>query len=62
MVCPAVAPEDLIGEPLTVTVPEGALDLVTGATTGATLELGRYGVAVLATPRAAAPPFLTLAP
>lgn len=49
-------------EPLTVAVPDGARDLVTGATTGTTLELGRYGVAVLATPRAETPPFLTLLP
>lgn len=48
-------------EPLTVRVPEGALDLVTGERTGATLTLDRYGVAVLATPRDGIPPFLTLA-
>jgi beta-galactosidase len=48
-------------DPLTIVVPEGALDLVTGRTTDATLTLDRYGVAVLATPRAERPPFLTLA-
>jgi beta-galactosidase len=47
-------------EPLEIAVPEGAQDLMTGATTGATLTLERYGVAVLATPRADRPPFLTL--
>ena len=46
--------------PLTIAVPEGALDLVTGLLTGPTLVLGRYGVAVLATPRGGEPPFLTL--
>jgi len=34
---------------------------LTGRTTDATLTLDRYGVAVLATPRAERPPFLTLA-
>lgn len=47
-------------DPLTVAVPAGARDLVTGTTTGEALTLGRYGVAVLATPRAETPPFLTL--
>lgn len=47
-------------EPLEIAVPEGAQDLMTGTTTGATLTLERYGVAVLATPRADRPPFLTL--
>ncbi len=47
-------------DPLEIVVPEGALDLVTGTTTGARLTLGRYGVAVLVTPRAERPPFLTL--
>ncbi|MDE0545373.1 beta-galactosidase [Microbacterium sp. C7(2022)] len=47
-------------EPLTIDVPPGARDLITGATTGASLELGRFGVAVLATPRADQAPFLTL--
>ena len=42
--------------------PRARVDLVTGGTTGDTLTLGRYGVAVLATARAAEPPFLTLAP
>ncbi|KRB38586.1 beta-galactosidase [Microbacterium sp. Root180] len=49
-------------DPLAVVVPEGARDLVTGATTRTTMTLDRYGVAVLATPRAAEPPFLTLSP
>lgn len=48
--------------PLTIAVPGGAQDLITGATTGTTLTLERYGVAVFATPRAERPPFLTLAP
>lgn len=49
-------------DPITVAVPEGARDLVTGAITSATMTLERYGVAVLETPLAPAPPFLTLAP
>jgi beta-galactosidase len=48
--------------PLTVEVPEGAHDLITGATTAAHLTLERFGVAVLVTPRAETAPFITLAP
>jgi beta-galactosidase len=48
--------------PLTIAVPRGAQDLITGATTGTNFTLERYGVAVFATPRAERPPFLTLAP
>jgi beta-galactosidase len=47
-------------EPLTVDVPTGARDLITGLTVGATLTLSRFGAAVLASPRADAVPFLTL--
>jgi beta-galactosidase len=49
-------------DPLTVTVPQPSIDLLSGSETGPTLTLGRYGVAVLATPRTAEPPFLTLVP
>ncbi|MFF2493318.1 beta-galactosidase [Agromyces sp. NPDC058064] len=45
---------------ITVDVPAGARDLLTGESTGATLALPRFGAAVLATPRAAEPPFITL--
>ncbi|MGW9182262.1 beta-galactosidase [Agromyces sp. NPDC055661] len=45
---------------LTVDVPEGATDLLTGIHSTGRLELGRYGAAVLATPRAEAAPFITL--
>lgn len=48
-------------EPLTILVPDGAIDLVTGRSTGATLTLGGCDVAVLASPRATQPPFLRLA-
>ncbi|MGW9631935.1 beta-galactosidase [Agromyces sp. NPDC055520] len=52
-------------EALTVEVPEGAVDLLGDAalrssTTGGSLALPRFGAAVLATPRAAAAPFITL--
>lgn len=45
---------------ITVDVPAGARDLLTGSTDGRTLALPRFGAAVLATPRAAKPPFITL--
>ena len=47
---------------LTVDVPAGAHDLLgdAGASTGATLTLQPFGAAVLATPRAAIAPFITL--
>ena len=45
---------------LTVDVPEGAEDLLTGTRSTGRLTLGRFGAAVLATPRAEAPPFITL--
>ena len=47
------------GEP-GANVPEGAIDLLTGIHSTGRLELGRYGAAVLATPRAEAAPFITL--
>ncbi|WP_052226911.1 beta-galactosidase [Microbacterium mangrovi] len=47
-------------DPLTVDVPAGARDLLTGQTVADTLTLPRYGAAVLASPRAGAVPFLTL--
>jgi beta-galactosidase len=49
-------------DPLTVDVPAGARDLLSGETTGATLTLPRFGVAVLGTPRTGAVPFVTLTP
>lgn len=48
---------------LTVDVPAGARDLLAGddgGLTGTTLVLPRFGAAVLATPRATEPPFITL--
>lgn len=45
---------------LTVDVPEGAEDLLTGIRTTGRLTLGRFGAAVLAAPRADAAPFITL--
>jgi beta-galactosidase len=45
---------------LTVDVPAAATDLLGGEPVDGRLTLGRYGVAVLATPRAAQPPFITL--
>jgi beta-galactosidase len=45
---------------LTVDVPAAATDLLGGEPVDGHLTLGRYGVAVLATPRAAQPPFITL--
>jgi beta-galactosidase len=47
-------------EALVVDVPDGADDLLTGIRTSGRLTLGRFGVAVLATPRADTPPFITL--
>ena len=47
-------------DPLTVDVPAGAHDLLSGQATGATLTLPRFGVAVLQTPRTGPVPFLTL--
>ncbi|HKT55690.1 MAG TPA: beta-galactosidase [Microbacterium sp.] len=49
-------------DPLTVDVPAGARDLLSGETTGATLTLPRFGVAVLETPRTGAVPFVTPTP
>lgn len=46
---------------LTVDVPQGARELLgDGAALGTTLTLPRFGAAVLATPRAAEPPFITI--
>jgi beta-galactosidase len=45
---------------LTVDVPEGAEDLLTGIRTTGRLTLGRFGAAVLAAPRADTAPFITL--
>ncbi|MFE6963978.1 beta-galactosidase [Agromyces sp. NPDC057679] len=46
---------------ITVDVPEGARELLgEAAPRGSTLTLARFGAAVLATPRADAPPFITL--
>ncbi|GAA2464470.1 beta-galactosidase [Agromyces soli] len=46
---------------LTVDVPRGARDLLgDGAALGPTLTLSRFGAAVLASPRAAEPPFITI--
>ena len=45
---------------LTVDVPDGAEDLLTGIRSTGWLTLGRFGAAVLATPHAEAPPFITL--
>ncbi|WP_022893982.1 beta-galactosidase [Agromyces subbeticus] len=45
---------------LVVDVPTGAAELLTGETTTGRLTLPRFGVAVLATPRAAIAPFITL--
>lgn len=45
---------------LTVDVPAGAADLLGGDPASGRLTLGRYGAAVLVTPRADQPPFITL--
>ena len=45
---------------LTVDVPAGADDLLTGARPAGRLTLPPFGAAVLATPRAATAPFITL--
>ncbi|MCP2369505.1 beta-galactosidase [Agromyces terreus] len=45
---------------ITVDVPKGALDLLTGDRADRALTLGRFGAAVLATPRAEHAPFITL--
>jgi beta-galactosidase len=44
----------------TVDVPVGAVDLLTGDTVTGRLTLARFGAAVLAAPRAASAPFITL--
>ncbi len=46
-------------EAITVTVPVGATDLLTGATVTDTLTLARFGAAVLVTPSETAAPFFT---
>ena len=48
------------GGELTVDVPEGAENLLTGDRTTGRLTLGRFGAAVLAAPRAGTAPFITL--
>ena len=45
---------------LTVDVPHGAEDLLTGTRSTGRLTLGRFGAAVLAAPRADTAPFITL--
>ncbi|MDL9979438.1 beta-galactosidase [Microbacterium sp. ASV49] len=48
--------------PISVEVPAGARDLITGGTAASPLTLERFGVAVLAMARAEHAPFITLAP